>query len=186
MAGERGHPVVGRLHVVDDVVDGARRIQVVARPGRPRIELRGLEVLELHRVGPRVSRRVDQLERLLEAAVVIAAGLRDDVGGLAVADPALTDPHLHHAAAPRAAISRATRPAPRPSISACPWRLIRARRFWSPARAASAEPTRTPRSSSPASPIQASVPASASEVRLSVWLSASRIARAGVPVAASS
>ena len=64
--------LVGQLVV--EVVE-ARRLGRVQRPARVG--------LELHRVGAGVGRDVDQLAGDVEVAVVVRAGLGDDVAGLA-------------------------------------------------------------------------------------------------------
>jgi hypothetical protein len=63
-----------------------------------RVESRCPEMLELHRVGAGSHCHINQLERLLEASIVIAANLGDDVTGFTVADKpiAYTDSHPVH------------------------------------------------------------------------------------------
>src|SRR5439155_2987150 len=64
--------------------------------GLPRVERLGPEELELHGVGPRLGGDVDQSPRLVQAPVVIGAGLGDHVARLSVADPPPADVEHRH------------------------------------------------------------------------------------------
>ena len=67
----------GPDHVVLAAVAGMGLL-VVGLGGHWRDQLVGDERLELHRVGARIDRRVDERHRQVDAAVVIDAGLGDD------------------------------------------------------------------------------------------------------------
>src|SRR2546426_196492 len=91
MVSENRHPLDRHLHRLDDVVDRALVPEVLGLPRRLRVERPRPKPLKLHRVRAGLARYVDQGERLLEAPVVVGAGLRDDVAGLASADPPVAD-----------------------------------------------------------------------------------------------
>ncbi len=81
-----------------------RRVVVVAREERAVVAL-----LELHRVDPALTRRVDQRLRLLELALVVVPDLGDDVGGAVPRQGLAVDDQLAHGAMVLAAAANARR-----------------------------------------------------------------------------
>ncbi len=108
---ERGSIELERLAV--PAVGRAEAVLVVVRAvvQRAREERAVVALLELDRVDAHVLRRVEQLDRLLDASLVVVADLRDDEARRVVRDPASVDRQLAHRAmvAPRAAAPRAPR-----------------------------------------------------------------------------
>src|SRR5439155_283054 len=109
MVRKNRHPLERHFHRLNDVVDRALVLEVLGLSRRPRVQRLRSEPLELHRVRARVARNVDEAERLLEVPVMIRAGLRDDVAGLARTDPSVA--HLDPRGGSRAhrCVPRSTR-----------------------------------------------------------------------------
>ena len=80
--GQEGQPFVGCLHRLDQIVDRRREPEVVADPGRAWIHGLRPEDLELDGVRTGERRDLDQPPRLVEAPVVVRAGLGDHEAAL--------------------------------------------------------------------------------------------------------
>ena len=100
--------------------DAVEVLRPCRRLGHDRV---GPERLELDRVGAGLGGDVDEPAGLVEVAVVVRAGLRDDVDGRAGTDRPIADPHDVHRAS-SAGCASATASAPRPAFSSSELGLV--------------------------------------------------------------
>jgi hypothetical protein len=106
---DRPERLEGQLEPADHLelrLAHAVALLVVGLGGHWRDQLVGDERLELHRIGARIDRRVDERHRQVDAAVVIDAGLGDDEAWLSGSNPAAGDVNRGHRTPARARARR--------------------------------------------------------------------------------